>query len=58
MAALSAWKASDEEILPDYWQVPEYRRRSNRGSLSFAQSSLLPQILIPARLVFPLHSID
>jgi hypothetical protein len=26
MATLSAWNHSDEEILPDCWQVPEYRR--------------------------------
>jgi hypothetical protein len=39
MAALSAWKASDEEILPDYWQVPKYRRLPKR---------VMPSFLIPA----------
>jgi hypothetical protein len=35
MAALSAWKASDEEILPDYWQAPKYRRLPKRVMPSF-----------------------
>ena len=35
MAALSVWKASDEEILPDYWQVPKYRRLPKRVMPSF-----------------------
>jgi hypothetical protein len=52
MAALSAWKASDEEILPDYWQVPEYRRRSNRGSPVFCTKFLTPTNLNPGPLSF------
>ena len=32
MATLSAWKHSDEEILPDYWQMPEYRRLRRSAS--------------------------
>jgi hypothetical protein len=45
-------KPVTKKILPDYWQVTEYRRRSNRGSLAFCTKFLTATNLNPGALNF------